>query len=57
LVKKLIQGVFGAVLSIDGKSISGRRNLLKVEDIGIGQRGEWNIPSNSGIIHQGDWGD
>jgi hypothetical protein len=57
LIQRLIKGVFSAVVSIDGKSISGRRHIVKVEDVGVDQQGKWMVPPRKTSPAEGDWED
>ena len=57
LIQRLIKGVFSAVVSIDGKSISGRRHIVKVEDIGMDSQGQWMVPPRKHAPAEGDWED
>jgi hypothetical protein len=57
LIQRLIKGVFSAVVSMDGKSISGRRHVVKVEDVGLNEHGQWSVPPKKTSSVQGDWGD
>ena len=52
LHRRLIKGAFGSVVSIGGKSISGRRNELKLQTPVLDQQGHWGV-QNAELID--DW--